>query len=183
MSLINHIETFLGTIDEGWKLTESPSGIKVVRFRNKPCADAVTYVTVGLSNQVLPMSKGRDVREELVFSTYEKFPSGPIASFLLTFGDYLLSQHQALLRGDVVGPSDPIVPNVYLNAIYAAMPVMFEPEFATYAGTDPPTVLVWLVPLHGIEAAFVKSNGWSRFEDLLEIKDSDLLDLNRPPLC
>jgi hypothetical protein len=78
-----------------------------------------------------------------------------------------------------VGPSEPIIPGVPLNAVYSTIPVIFSEGFATFGGTLPPTVLVWLLPLHGVEAEFVKRNGWNEFEEMLEAKDIDLLDLNR----
>jgi hypothetical protein len=73
-----------------------------------------------------------------------------ISSFLLTLCDFILSKHKALLRGDVIGPSDPIVPGVSVNAIYAAIPDV--DGFATYSYTTPPTVFVRVIPLHGTEA-------------------------------
>jgi hypothetical protein len=179
MSLINHVEYFLGAIDDAW---QSESGIKVAHFRDKPVDGVATYVTLGLSHHVLPMHGERTVREELVFSAYEKYPRAQIASFLLTFCDFVLSKHKALLRSNVIGPSDPIMPDVSLNAIYAAIPVVFDEGFATYSDTSPPTIFVWLIPLHGTEAKFVKKNGWSQFEDILEAKDPDLWDLNRDPV-
>ena len=182
MSLINHIERYLGPIDEGWQLTESSSKIRTAAFPQQPTESAITYATLGLSDEILPMSSERDVRQELVFSADESFPRAAISSFLLTFADYILSGRRALLRGDVVGPSEPIIPGISLNAVYASIPVIFGNGFATYNGTTPPTVLVWLIPLHGVEGEFVKRNGWNAFEDLLEAKDPDLLDLNRMPI-
>jgi hypothetical protein len=180
MSLIEHIENVLGRIEEGWGLTDSPSGIRVVAVRHQPIHGAVTYLTIGLSDHVLPMNPTRDVRQELVFSAHESFPRGPISSFLLTFSEFVASKHRALLRGDVVGPADSIIPGVRLNSVYSAIPMTFPERLATFDGTIPPTVLVWLIPLHEKEAEFAKSQGWNRFEDLLEEKDPDLLDLNRP---
>jgi hypothetical protein len=182
MSLVHHVETFLGPIDKGWKLNDSSTGIQVVGFYDKPFEGATTYVTIGFSQHVLPMPNGRSVREELVVSAYKEYAAGAIASFLLTFCDHILSKHQALLRGDVIGPSGPIIPTVPVNAVYSAMPVLFDSGFATYTGTTPPTVLVWLIPIHAVEASFVRSDGWNKFEDMLEINNPDLLDLERKPI-
>jgi hypothetical protein len=182
MSLIDHLESFLGPIDGGWQSTELESRIRVAAFHQKPFDTAATYVTLGLSDEILPQGSGRDVRQELVFATYESFPQMAISSFLLTFAEYILSKRQALLRGDIVGPGDPIIPGVPLNAVYSTIPVIFRDGFATFGGTLPPTVLVWLIPLHGVEAEFVKRKGWNEFEEMLESNDIDLLDLNRKPI-
>jgi hypothetical protein len=179
VSLIDHLESFLGPIDGAWQSTELSSTIRVAAFHQKPFDTADTYVTLGLSDEILPSGLGRDIRQELVFATYESFPKVAISSFLLTFAEYILSKRRALLRGDIVGPSEPIIPGVPLNAVYSTIPVIFSEGFATFGGTLPPTVLVWLLPLHGVEAEFVKRNGWNEFEEMLEAKDIDLLDLNR----
>lgn len=176
MSLINHVESFLGEMKEAWK---SDQGITVARFPDKPVEGMATYVTLGLSDHVLPIRGERTVRQELVFTADEQYPPAQIASFLLTFSEFLISKHQALLRGDVIGPSDPIIPGVSVNAVYASMPYFFDEEFATHSETTPPTVLVWLIPIHENEARFVKEVGWSKFEDIVEAKDPDFWHLNR----
>jgi hypothetical protein len=176
MSLTNQLESFLGEIEKAWK---SDAGIRVVRFPNKPVEGTATYVTLGLSDHVLPMRGERTVRQELVFTTDDHYPPEQIASFLLTFAEFVASRHQALLRGDVVGPRDPIIPGVPVNAVYASMPYFFDDGFATYSETTPPTVLVWLMPLHADEARFVKKVGWSKFEDILDDKDPDVWNLER----
>lgn len=114
MSLIKHVESFLGEIEQAWK---SDKGIRVARFPDKPVEGMATYVNLGLGDHVLPMRGERTVRQELVFTADEHYPPAQIASFLLTFSEFIISKHQALLRGDVIGPSDPIIPGVPVNAI------------------------------------------------------------------
>jgi hypothetical protein len=119
----------------------------------------------------------------LVISIYPKYPKDQLASFLTTFADFIRSRNQALRRGDVVGPSRPIITGVRASAIYASLPAVFEHTFATYRGTEPPTVVAWLVPLVGGEAGFIKERGWEQFEDLLEAReDVDFWDLDREPV-
>ncbi|WP_322614413.1 suppressor of fused domain protein [Pseudomonas sp. BIC9C] len=182
MTLVSHIEQTLGALDLGWSFSENSSPVQVVRFRNQPFDGAVTYVTLGLSNTPLQMSQGRKVRQEFVFTAYEKFAAEEIASFMLSFCDYVLAKDQALLRGDVIGPSAPLITGVAVNSLYASIPVLFDEGFSTYKESSPHTVMVWLVPLLETEAQFVKSNGWSQFEDVLEHMDPDLWELNRAPI-
>jgi len=179
MNLISHIESLLGQLEQGWSFTKGVGSVKVVRFKDQPFEGGVTYVTLGLSDNVLPMSQGREVRQELVFTAYENFRAEEIASFMLSFCDYILAQRQALLRGDLVGPSIPLIPEVAVNSVYASIPVVFDERFSTYKGSEPHTVMVWLIPLLEDEANFVKKNGWSQFEDMLEHEDPDLMNLNR----
>jgi hypothetical protein len=170
-------------MDFGWTLPESSNGVQVVRFRGRPVATASTCVTIGLSRHILQMPGGREVRQELAFTAYDHFNAEGIASFLLTFSDHIVKKHAALLRGQVVGPSDPIISGISLNAVYVAIPVLFDDSFATFDNTSPPTVFVWALPLHTSEANYVRYNGWNALEDLLEEKDPDLLDLNRQPIA
>jgi hypothetical protein len=178
-SLVEHIESHLGKMDFGWTLQQSLSNVQVACFHDRPVVRASTYVTIGLSHHILRMPGNREVRQELVFTVYDSFDAEKIASFLLTFSDYIITKREALLRGQVVGPTEPIVPGIKMNAVYAAIPVLFDDSFATFDGTSPPTVFVWLLPLHASEASYVQDNGWNKFEDLLEEKDPKLLDLNR----
>jgi hypothetical protein len=141
---------------------------------------AITYVTLGMSNFVLPLSDVKQVRLELLFTAWANFNSKDISWLLIRLCDLVLSKKQALLRGDVVGPNTSVIPGVAANAVYAAMPVIFCNELAVFKETDPPTVVVWVLPIMEEEAKFIRSNGWSKFEDLLEACNPDLLDLNRP---
>jgi len=56
---------------------------------------------------------------------------------------------------------------------------MFDSGLATMADSNPATVFVWLIPITGQEAEFVKSTGWSKFEDILERSSPDFWDLDR----
>ncbi|MDN3516371.1 suppressor of fused domain protein [Aquisalimonas lutea] len=91
--------------------------------------------------------------------------------------EFVSSHGVALLRGDVIGPSSPIIPGVYVNSVYATIPSIFPEGFSAYHGTELNTVMVWLIPLLRQEALFVKERGWPAFEEALERKDPDLADL------
>ena len=177
--IVQHLEGHLGKIDRGWG---DAGDIQVVQFLDQPQKDVVTYTTLGLSSTPLPMKQGRTVRQELLVSVDSSFESKSIASFLVTFAEYVRAQNRALLRGDVVGPSEPLIPGARASAVYAAMPVFFDDDFATYRGSSPPTVLVWLIPLPFEDADLVKTRGWEAFENELESTAVDFWDLNRSPV-
>ncbi len=86
---------------------------------------------------------------------------------MITFAESIASKEQALRRGDVIGSSIPLIPGESVNCVYAAIPVVFGEDFATYEESTPPTVMVWHLPLQENEAKFVEQNGWSMFEDIL----------------
>ncbi|MBC8733041.1 suppressor of fused domain protein [Paraburkholderia sp. UCT2] len=180
MTIIEHLETNLGLIAEGWK-DDSATGdvLQVVRFADQPCKGASTFSTIGLSESKVLLSKGKYCRQEFIFAAWDSYPAAHVASFLLTFATYVRDQKRPLLRGDVVGPSVPLIPGVAADSIYATSPVIFPEPLVCYDGDAIPTVIVWLVPLIEAECLFVKEHGWNRFEDALENANPDLFDLSR----
>ncbi len=182
MTLITHIEKHLGNIDKGWKLPDSSLSIQIVRFKNQPVEGATTYMTLGLSDYTLNLNEDKHIHQELIFSAYSTYPSEHIASFMTTFAEYMISNKKGLLRGDVVGPSTSLIPNVPVNSIYASIPIYFNDDFYIYKEHEFPTILVWLVPLLEDECKFTNQQGWSEFEDILELTNPDLLNLNRPSI-
>jgi len=182
MSLIEHLEKHLGSIAQGWKLTQGSTRIQVAAFRDRPHRGACTYVTVGLSHHNLKRRDGKRACEELVFSAYERFSGVKISSFLITFCEFILKHHKAVWPGDIIGPDNPLIPGIRLNSIYVAFPTMFSESFGVLRDTNPSIYFPWLVPLHASEADFFRREGENGFEDMLEARDPDMLDLDRGPL-
>jgi hypothetical protein len=60
-----------------------------------------------------------------------------------------------------------LIPGVKASSIYSSIPVVFDDSLATHRGSEPATVIVWLVPLVGAEPDFIRHAGWERFEDEL----------------
>jgi hypothetical protein len=87
-------------------------------------------------------------------------------------------------RGEVFGPSGPIIKDSALTSVLATLPVFLPDSAVFYPGT-PPTVLVWLLPLSSAEAALARRVGPKRFEQLLEemAESVDLYDLYRPEVA
>ena len=182
--LVQHLERHLGPLAAGWKLSGGDAGgIQVVRFPDQPYPGVSTYATLGLSRRPLSMPRDREVRQELLFVADDGYPREQVSSFLLTFAESVERRGQALLRGDVVGPGPALIPGVACNAVYAAIPVLHEEGLATWTGSEPATVFVWVMPLHGDEAELVRRQGWDRFEDLLESREPDFADLDRSSLA
>jgi Suppressor of fused protein (SUFU) len=178
-----HIEKYLGNIEYGWSLANEAAGFQIVKVSNQPAPAVTTYSTLGMSRTKLIMPKNRVVRQELIFSAFEGYNSPKIASFLLNFGDSVLRSGRALLRGDVLGPYSSLTQGAHVNFIYCTVPVMFDSRLATMVDSDPATVFVWLMPITDREAQFVKSNGWSKFEDILETSSPNFWDLDRPSMA
>lgn len=179
MNLIQHLEHYLGEISYGWKDSGSNSSPTVAAFYNHPFDDINTYVTVGMSDLVLQMGNHRTIRQELVFFAYRNFEGKKVASFLSTFAESIISSNRALLRGDVVGPSGPIILGSLLNSVFSAIPMILPDSFSVFEDSVPKTVFSWVIPIHEEEANYIRANGWSNFEVLLERKNPELWDLHR----
>lgn len=119
---------------------------------------------------------------ELLGASFKRFEQLRPEGNLLTVAHDLISTHRALLRGEVIGPRGPIVAGSVLEAYYCALPVYFKDGLATFRGTVPGTVIIWVVPISHAEAHFVWEHGWQKFEDLLIARDPDLMDLRRNSL-
>jgi len=179
--LFTHIDGYLGRIDAGWSFRDEAGGVQIVKVSNCPVVGVIAYSTLGMSWTELKMPRGRRVRQELVFAAYERYPSSKVASFLLTFCRHTLSTGSALLRGDAVQPYRPF-PGVAAESVYCTIPMLFDPRLKTFTDSEPPTVFVWLVPTTRAETEYVRTNGWNKFEDHLEIDQPDFWNLDRESL-
>lgn len=181
MSLIEHIESYLGKISEGWKDNNSDIGLQVVAFREAPALAQTVYMTIGLSRHEFAIGDKKRVRQELVLPVQDTTPPTTIVSWLFTICETILKHHVGVLRGQVLRLSAEAAQIVGFDAAYCAIPVFSDIDigFATFRDSDPPTVIVWVIPIFASEADFVEANGWSAFEDLLESRNPDLLSLKR----
>lgn len=178
-SVAEHIEGHLGSIAAGWSDDASPHKIQVASFNDQPMKGVTTYTTLGLSEDELDLPNERKIRQELVISANASFPGEEIARFLLSLAEHIKTTGRALLRGEVVGPSSPLVKGASVNAVYSTNPTPFDPGFAEFSSTYPPVIFVLLVPITPKEASLVSSQGWNWFEEMLEAQDPDIWDLTR----
>ena len=182
MSFIEHAEKYLGAVDRGWKESASDQGIRIASFRDKPAESITTYLSLGMSKEIMPLSESKSVRQELVFSGYSLAISDLIVSFLMSLCEAILARGRAVFRGEVIPLSKELASRIGFDAVYCAIPVFFDDGFRTYSGSSPNTVMVWTIPIHHSEASYIEVNGWEAFEELLEQSDPDLCCLSRQPV-
>lgn len=183
LTVDQHLERHLGPIARGWGgYTGVLAGTQVCVFEDSPVPDVTTYSTLGLSDHILNLPRGRKVRQELLLAVLRRFESADLAKLLVHVAEQLLGCHRALLRGELVRLGNPIAKGCRCEDLYVSLPVVFPSNLATCSDTQPPTVFGWLVPLHPEESSFVASRGWSEFEQELERVDPGLFDLHRPPI-
>jgi hypothetical protein len=179
MNVPKHLESFCGLIVEGW--TTDPDGKKmlcgVARFERGPAEGSVTFATLGLNLYPLrSATSAKLIRQELVMLARKGSIPGNLPALLHQVATVAVSRGRAYLRGEVIGPRNPLFTGTELTALYVAIPVYFPEEFNSVDGV----VFAWLVPITTKEADFVSTEGWSKFEDILVRETPDLLDLHRP---
>ncbi|MEC5207226.1 hypothetical protein QF022_002182 [Vogesella perlucida] len=177
--VVAHLEHYLGPISCGWSDEESILPFKVVSFENQPADKVITYSTLGLSEVVLGLPRGRKVRQELVISAHASTPANEIANFLLSCVEFLNERGDAILRGEVVNSPSLLIKGATVNAVYATNPTPFGIGFSELSGAVPPVIFVLLVPITTNEELLIRSEGWSWFEDMLETQDPDIWNFYR----
>jgi hypothetical protein len=178
-SLIDHLERYLGPIQGGWREADGvPLGFQIAWFRPPAHEGVVAYATLGLSRHVL-QGPAMEAREELVVAVREEFRSDRITSVVADLAQILLQGHRPILFGEVLPPRDPIVPGSSLTSFYAAPPSFLENEFREYRGSNPVTLLLWMIPVSTNEAALIATHGGKWFERSLLDQPSEAFDLRR----
>lgn len=180
---IEFLESHLGEMAGGSHFAESPAtSVNVVRFENQPVANAVTYVTTGMSHHSLHQLEGPELRVELMGCVWSRFRESGFDALLYALAEETLARHHAPSEGSVVGPRGPIVDGSELEAFIFLSPFYFDESFGAFDHESEPVLLIWPVPITAAEAAFVAEEGWDEFERLLLSRDPDLLDLHRPSI-
>ena len=174
--LITFLEAQLGLLQGGVAVPEA--GFQVVRFADTPEPGVSAFCSLGLSNHRLAQSDGRSIRQEVLFACREAGPWHP-ESLVADVGEEVIAGHRAIQRGQLVGPRGPFFDGSTCEAVLALSPTAWPDALQVWRGSDPETVIVWLVPLTGAEAAYAIERGWNQLERLLVDRQPDPFDLRR----
>lgn len=176
--LVDHLERHLGLMAGGWSAEQLDVGhhIQIARFESAPSSGATTLCTLGMSGHELRTPSGRVLRLEVLFAWYVRDEIQNVPALLSQLAAEILDRHEPYLRGEVVGPRGQMFKDTHMTAIYFASPVIFPDGLASWDGVG----FSWAVPITTTEAAFIRTVGWDRFEELAEERDVDFLDLTRP---
>jgi hypothetical protein len=180
---IKFLEEHLGMIQYGWNKDADGRNLpfQVVKYEKGPFPGTVTYSTLGLNLHYLKDARSeKRIRHELFLVAEGNFGDKNIPGILQQVGLEALNSHLAYLRGQVIGPRGKLFTDSELEALYVSMPVYFPDSFHIFHDNgDIPIVQAWLIPITSNEAKFVMERGWSKFEDILEEIDPDLIDFKR----
>ncbi len=182
MNIVEHAEKFLGKISQGWIESATEKEFQIVCFKNAPVDGVNTFMTLGLSCHELKISNEKTVRQELILPLSNEAPYDVIVSLLLFICELIITDHRAVLRGQVLRLPVDAIKNFGFEGVYFTIPVFMDDRFSVFEESRPPTVIVWAIPIYKSEADYVNANGWSKFEELLEEKSPDLFSFRRRPL-
>lgn len=164
-SALAHIEQFLGsyetTCDGMWwyepseppgSPEENPYRYCVMRFRDQPLADLVTYVTVGASACELTQEHGNSIRMEFLLCAESSAPAAPIVSVLMGFTNAAMRLARAPFEGEVIEWKRPLFEQPHFRHLYVTHPILFNEKLALCENVSPPILVVELIPLSEREA-------------------------------
>jgi hypothetical protein len=177
--VVHHLEKFLGETVGGWHSADW--NFYVLEFPHVPFRNCTALATAGLSELALQSSvSAKEVRHELVLVFDKSHGPGNLPSVLHQVGMEAVERKRPYLRGDVIGPRDPLVDGTQMTGLYVTLPTFAPDGFANVEANDASQrIFAWLIPITTGEAAFVRDQGWSAFEDVLERVGPDLFDLRR----
>lgn len=182
MKLIQHIEKYIGTIEGGISTSHEIYGnLSFSYIYNQPFDNIITYLSLGISNHELSIDNNK-IRIELLMSTYNIYSKSEISECLFDISSKILNIHSAPSRGSVIESSF-FIEKYNIYGFYCTFPVFFEEEFWVLKNDNFDIFFIWLIPLFKEEIEFIELNGWSKFEDLLEIADCDFWNLTRDKVC
>lgn len=175
-NLPDHLESILGRISRGWGNDAANYGISVALFPDRPEVGLSTLTTLGLSKHCLEFPSGKPIHQELMVAVTSDSDIERIAGVLMSFAEAIADYGKALLRGQIVGPGEEIAGS-RLRFLFVTNPISMPESLLQY--DDDSLVLCYLVPVFDEEAARIKKDGWSWFEDQLEQQDVDIWNLRR----
>jgi hypothetical protein len=184
-NLVDHIESYLGPIQESWH--SMPDG-EECPFRIVRCSGAIdntsVFCTFGLQNHAFkdtPNLIGKPIRHELLIAVPEVLGNRNIPALVQQLGLIALRRHKPFLRGEVIGGSHKPFPGMPFVGFYSSSPTFLKnDEFQVYErGDGSQVVFVWLIPIYESEIDLVRARGWNSLEDLFVEKCVDLVELSR----
>ncbi|MBV1829708.1 suppressor of fused domain protein [Komagataeibacter sp. AV436] len=182
--VLAHYTRYLGPVAQDWRDRTPGWPMRLVAFDGTSAQNERFFATCGLGRQAARMPDGRELHCELIFAAHQDGPTDDIVRMMLGVSELVGRSKDALLRGDVIRFTAPILPGTLLTGLYCTMPAFCPSDFACLepAGSGAPIVMIWLIPVYESEKAYIRAQGWRRFEDDLDRLDPDLLDLHRQPI-
>lgn len=186
---IDHLELCFGKIARGWTVWENKDfnnapKINVVECRGGFVQGVTVISTLGLGHfRLKSLASEKEIRQELFVMMKDGQFNDRLPAILGQVVEQLVHARKALLRGESIRKPGFLSEEGHFVALYATLPVYYPQELWTFHDIDrEDVVLCSLLPIKEKEWQYLRENGWSKFEGLLEQARFDLFDLTRPCL-
>ena len=182
--LLAHYTRYLGPVAQGWHDRTPGWPMRLVAFDGTPAHNERFFATCGLGQHSARAPDGCTLHCELVFAAHQDGPTDDIVRMMLGVSELVGRSKDALLQGDVIRFTAPILPGTRLTGLYCTMPVFCPSGFARLepSAGGAPIAVIWLIPVYECEKTYIETHGWRQFEEELDRLDPDLPDLHRPPI-
>lgn len=187
--VVQHIESYLGKIEEGWKPGGSNAEgghITLARYALRPDEDYVVLGSFGLSRLPLMQPTGNELRQEVLVVWPEEEMTDSLLSHIYSVAQTVAVTGESLGRGAILpipdvpalssGGDEPFV------AWVACVPYFLPQTGVLCEAVDPPLLLTWLIPVYENEVEFITAAGVEEFEDKVLASREDLFSWPRPPM-
>lgn len=177
--IYNHYENYLGTMSDRkvYKNVHCDSTIQILFYKNV-FKDCITFASFGLSKY---NSENCDKNEIVLIVDDDFYTSASILANILFF---FIINKKNIFSGTFVKGLQNINKDFCLlhkkNALYFTDGCILPEDF--FATCSQVKLLVSFF-ITNEECEYIEKNGNIKFEQLLESKKCDVLDLNRPSIC
>ncbi|WP_455834094.1 suppressor of fused domain protein [Pseudarthrobacter siccitolerans] len=178
MTLVEHLEQYLGPFTEGWSKDADghPQHAQVLKFDDGPLDGLVAYSTLGLSRHALALPGKAPIRMEFLMMVRRGHFERYVPSIMQQLVEEVILEGRAPLQGEVIGPRGPLDPDTRLEAFLVSSPYYQPDGFSVWEDAGGPIIIALLVPLFPEEANFAATHGWDALESLLVEHDPDVDD-------
>jgi hypothetical protein len=178
--LVSHLELFLGNVVHAWDQVPglAGSGVQIAQHDSVDRGAGLVLSTLGLSRYALrSASSGKIIHHELLFFANRPDEPRNLPAVLSQIVELTIKGSRAILKGDIIGPAGPLLTGSRMEALFATLPILLPPEFASAEDDDGRGVaMVWLLPITRKEAIWAQTHGWEAFEEELDRETPDGLD-------
>lgn len=179
--LVEHLTQHLGEFVGGWQKDSDGNQMpfQVVEFESKNDG-LVVYSTLGLSEFVLGSARTDDeFRVEHIMMANEDLRGGPIPAIMFEVGNEIIDRGVVSSIGDLFSGSAWLHNISTMSTLYTGRCLFQAESFQSFNNGETVVAFEWLVPIHEVEAEFVRDEGWREFELLMKDENPDLLDFRR----
>jgi hypothetical protein len=179
IGLTPHIEGFFGTRADAGVWDEDflrRKGLEITALHVPPTEefDFETYISAGMSRLSPPGAGLHDYIIASPFATEEH------RELITMMASLMQSRGRAWHLGEVIDIGRPWIHGGTPDRLLVSLPYPFGPALEEADSVIPGLRLLWLLPIHAAEEAFLHAHGLEMLEDRFEEESIDFLDPARP---